>query len=133
MDLLGGIVLALLVFLFLFFATFFLRLGASVAGVPQHKNTFLRAVAVLFLSWVAIALLGNVGHQLMPGYGTLMSIIAVVLTVFIIRGIFDIGFPKAFITYIFSLIFQVVFTFVALFILGMVGVTMESLQATFSG
>lgn len=127
MDFIGILVFIALVFLLLFFATFFLRLGASVAGVPKHKNTFGRALLILFISWLVIGLLGGAG-SFVPGFGNVLGvIIGAGINMLIIGAIFDVPFPKAFITYIFSLIFQVVFVFIAVFIMGLIGISLGAM------
>ncbi len=114
-----------LIFLFLFFATFFLRLGASLAGVPQHKNTMGRALLILLLSWLVYALLGGGGHALVPGLGSLAGILGIVATVFIIGSVFDVPLGKAIVTYLFTLIFQIIFPIVIVFLLGLLGVSVQ--------
>ncbi|MGE9294544.1 MAG: hypothetical protein ACQKBW_13105 [Puniceicoccales bacterium] len=119
----------LLIFLLLFFATFFLRLGASVAGVPKHKNTLGRAVLILLITWLVITALGGAG-TFIPGLGNILGVlIAVLINVLIIGGIFDVTFGKAFVTYIFSLVFQVVFIAIGVLILGLLGMSAAALAA----
>ncbi len=123
MELVPLLVSILLLFVLLFFATFFLRLGASVAGVPKHRNTLGRALLILILSWIIIGALGGAG-TFIPGLGNVLGVlIAVAINVLLISGIFDVSFGKAFVTYLFSLIFQIVFFFLSLFILGLIGVS----------
>ena len=129
MPLIALLISILLLFVLVFFATFFLRLGARVAGVPKHKNTLLRALLILILTWLVISALGGAG-TFIPVFGNILGVIvAVLINVLIIGGIFDVSFGKAFVTYIFSLVFQVIFIFVAVFILGLLGVSLAALTA----
>jgi hypothetical protein len=119
MSALVSIILFLVgLFLLLFFATIFLRLGASIAGVPSNRNTIFRALCILILTWVVFALIGGVG-SLLPVLGPMIGVlVALLINVLIIGGIFEVGFWKALITYVFSLIFQVAFVVIASLIFG---------------
>ncbi|MBC2595327.1 hypothetical protein H5P28_13750 [Ruficoccus amylovorans] len=129
MSLVALLVTVVLVFLLVFFATFFLRLGASVAGVPKHKNTLGRALLILIVTWLVISALGGAG-TFIPGLGNILGVLlAVLINVLIIGGIFDVSFGKAFVTYIFSLVFQVLFVLLGLFILGLLGASFAVLAA----
>ena len=125
MTLTEVVVSVALIFLFLFFATFFLRLGASVAGVPQHRNTMGRALLILLLSWLVYAVLGGGGHAMAPGVGTLAGLLGLVATVFIIGSVFDVPLGKAIITYLFTLIFQILFPVLVVFLLGVLGISVQ--------
>ncbi|MGE9295483.1 MAG: hypothetical protein ACQKBV_04265 [Puniceicoccales bacterium] len=124
-DLLSLCILVLLVIFLLWFATLFLRIGASWAGVAKSKNTIARALVALFLSWLVIGLLGGAG-SIMPGFGNIIgAIIGVALNGLVVGAVYGEGFLKGCQIYILSIVAQIVICIVAFLVLGLVGVAVS--------
>jgi len=124
-TLLAILVTVLLVLFLLWFATLFLRMGANWAGVAKGKNTIPRALAALILSWLVIGFLGGAG-SFIPGLGNLLGVIAGIAVNGLVVGlVYGEGFLKGCQIYLLSIIAQIVIIFLAVFILGLLGVAVS--------
>lgn len=118
MELLGPIlgVMIGIAIIGLLLGTFFMWLGAKLAGVEDATfgKSFLAALGGVFATWFATWLL-----SVFPGIGTGIGfIIGLILTIFIIEGAFGIGFGKALVVWIFHFLAQAVAVLIALATFG---------------
>lgn len=91
-------------------AGFFMWIGAKLAGVA--KSSFGRAIGaaivVSLVTWVISGL-----FSILPVIGTLLGfVIALIISIFLIKAVFDTSLGKAFLTWIFNIVAQ----FLAIFI-----------------
>jgi hypothetical protein len=112
---LGIAVLALLI------ATFFMWIGAKMAGVKKATfgRSFIAALASAFLTWflsLALSFFPPIG----PPIGFLIGL---VLVVFVIKGAYDTNFGKALLVWVFHLLAEIAAIIIGL--LTFAGVLMQ--------
>ena len=107
-----GAAMGLLV-LWVLFAAFFIWLGAKMAFIP--KASFGRAIMAAIACGMGSFLLSGI-LLFLPGIGPLLGqIIGIMLSLFIIKAIFETTFGKAFLAWIFQ-IFAVIIAFLVCFL-----------------
>ena len=109
--------LVIIILLAIFLATFFMWLGAKMAGVKKSKSNFssafLSAVGVGLVTWL-FGWLASLLHI----YGLIGLIIGLILAVLVIKHIYDIPFGRAFLVWLFNIFAQALAIFIAFLIFG---------------
>jgi hypothetical protein len=123
-GILGGMMGSILVLfvISLVLGAIFMLIGARMAGVANVSfgKCVLAAIAASFITYLASLVL-----SIFPIIGTVLGFIAgALLSMAVIKGIFNTSFGKAFLTWIFNFIAQVVAMFL-IFVLG--GMTLPGL------
>jgi hypothetical protein len=122
---LGAGIVALVIgfFVYLLLMAFFLWIGAHIARVSNSTfgRSFLCALLITVVSWLVAGLLSFTGIA-----GTWVGfIIALVITLFIIKGVYHTGFGRAIFVWIFSIlaviVIGVVFVLILVPALGITG------------
>lgn len=93
-------------FLAVLIASFFLWIGAKIAGVKEATfgKSILAAIGAEFVIWIISLVL-----SIIPVIGTVIGfIVGLILAIFVIKGIYDTSFGKALAAWIFGAIAQVV-------------------------
>ena len=91
-------------------AGFFMWIGAKLAGVAKSSFGLAigAAIVVSLVTWVISGL-----FSILPVIGTLLGfVIALIVSIFLIKAVFDTSLGKAFLTWIFNIMAQ----FLAIFI-----------------
>lgn len=101
----------------IFFATFFMWLGAKMAGAKNSTfgNSFLAAIGTTFVVWLVSWLVSVFNINVTIGF-----VAGLILTILVIRGIYEITFGRALVVWIFSLVAEGLAIFVAFLIFGSV-------------
>lgn len=118
------VTLALILFA-LWAITLCLRIGAGWSGVPKSENTIGRALLAMILSWLVVGLLGGGGTFLVPVMGNLVGLlIALLINGAIIAAVYGVKFGKGIQIYLLAIVAQVLLTVLAVFILGLLGLSL---------
>lgn len=119
------ILVAIVVILIALWAvTLAMRIGAGWAGVPKGKNTIMRALLAMFLSWLVIGFFGGAG-SFVPGFGNIIGLlIGLALNGVVVAGVYGEKFMKGVQIYILALIAQVLLVVLIVFLLAMFGVAL---------
>jgi hypothetical protein len=119
----GIVALVIGFFIYLLVMAFFLWIGAHIARVSKSTfgRSFLCALLITVVSWLVAGLLSFTGIA-----GTWVGfIIALLITLFIIKGVYRTGFGRAILVWIFSIlaviVFVVVFVLILVPVLGITG------------
>ncbi len=93
--------------------TFFMWIGAKIAGVASSKanfgNSLLAAIGAAVVTWIISALFAGI-----VGIGAIIGfVIGVILSILVIKSVFKIDWGKAFLVWLFHLVAQVLVFFIA--------------------
>jgi hypothetical protein len=113
-----GVTLGTFLVIFLvaiFLATFFMWLGAKMAGAKNSTfgNSFFAAIGAAFITWL-ISWFGSLIHL----NASLSYIIGLILAIFVIKGIFEITFGRALLVWLFNIVAQVLAIVIGFLIFG---------------
>ncbi|WP_269541976.1 hypothetical protein [Cerasicoccus fimbriatus] len=126
MEILGLLMMVVLFLVALWAITLCLRLGASWAGIPKKENTIGRALIAMIISWFVLGLLGG-GGSIVPVVGNIVGmLISLIINGAIIGWVYGVTFGKGVQIYALALVAQIVLFVVAIFILGLLGVSLAA-------
>lgn len=100
----------------IFLATFFMWLGAKIAGVKNVSfgKSFLAAVGTTFVTWL-ISLLSSA----VPSLGGIIGFsVGLLFSIFVIKGIYDTSFGRALLVWIFQIVAEILAIFIGFLIFG---------------
>ncbi|WP_309383482.1 hypothetical protein [Cerasicoccus frondis] len=128
MELVGILVMIVMVLVALWAITLCLRLGASWAGIPKRENTIGRALIAMLISWFVLGLLGG-GGTIIPGLGNAVGVlISLIINGAVIGWVYGVTFGKGVQIYALALVAQIVLFALVVVILGVLGMSLFSLQ-----
>ncbi len=114
----GGVLMSLVIIALISLAieAFFIFIGARLAGVyPVRFGTCFKAAFIT----VVVTLIAALVLSFMPAVGTGLGwLIGVLISIFIIRGVFGIGFGKALLVWIFAVAAQIIAVLVGVMLVG---------------
>jgi len=95
----------------LLLAAFFIWFGSKIAQVEKS------GIGRAFLTAILVTIVAPLLLIPFEGFGLLTLVISIVITLFLIKVVFSTGWRKSLVTWLFSVIAEVVWIFIMLFLL----------------
>lgn len=112
------LVFLLIILLAILVSAFFMWLGAKMAKADNATfgNSVLAAIGVSFVTFL-LSWLGTFINSLNRAIG---FVIGLIISIFVIKGIYKITFGRALLVWIFNVVAQVLVILIAIFFLGLI-------------